>query len=189
MATALLAIRPKDGVTVRRAQLVAILGLGFYLLRVASTTASLAIAADEQEEKLEALDHIPVGARVATMVGEPCGAAWALPRDSHVGAMVIVRRQGFTNDQWVMEGLNLLDLRYAAAGHFAADPSQRVRPVGCATGPLWSIDMALREVPRKAFDFVWLIEPPPFDRQLVADLRPVWRGTDSVLYQVPKERP
>ena len=30
-----------------------------------------------------------------------------------------------------MEGLNLLDLKYRAAGYFAADPSQLVRPNSC----------------------------------------------------------
>ena len=42
--------------------------------------------------------------------------------------MAIVRREGFSNDQWVIEGVNLLDLKYRAAGYFAADPSQMVRP-------------------------------------------------------------
>jgi hypothetical protein len=186
MATAVLAIRPKEGVSLAGAQLLAILGLGFYLLRIGSTTLSLAIAADDQRAKLEALNHVPMGARVISLVGEDCGPAWALPRNSHLGAMIIVRRHGFSNDQWVLEGINLLDLRHAPAGHFAADPSQRVRRKGCAIGNLWSIDMALRAVPAQAFDYVWMIDPPPYDEQLVSNLRPVWRGKDSVLYQVPK---
>ena len=49
-------------------------------------------------------------------------------RNSHLGAMVIVRREGFSNDQWLLEGVNLLDLKYRAAGYYAADPSQLVRP-------------------------------------------------------------
>ena len=147
-------------------------------------TASLAIASNEQQAKLGALDNVPMGSRVATMVGDPCGAYWPLPRDSHLGAMVVVRRQGFSNDQWVMEGLNLLDLRYPAAGHFAADPSQRVRPNGCGIGPLWPIDRALKELPRNAFDYVWLINPPAFDETLMAGMKPVWRGGGSILYQL-----
>ncbi|HEU5483095.1 MAG TPA: hypothetical protein VFU80_08405, partial [Sphingomicrobium sp.] len=123
---------------------------------------------------------------VASLVGDPCGFAWPLPRDSHLGAMVIVRRQGFSNDQWVLEGINLLDLRYPAAGHFAADPSQRVRRIGCAVGPLWSIDHALAELPRQAFDYVWLIDPPPFDPALTDGMQPVWRGRGSILYRIPE---
>ena len=127
-----------------------------------------------------------MGARVASMVGDPCGYHWPLPRDSHLGAMVIVRREGFSNDQWVMEGVNLLDLRYPAAGRFAADPSERVRPEGCGVGPLWSINEALRSVPRDAFDFVWLINPPPYDPAFAGDMEVVWRGPGSILYRIAK---
>ena len=60
-----------------------------------------------------------------------CQEYWPLLRNSHLGAMVIVRRDGFSNDQWLIEGVNLLDLKYRAAGYFAADPSQLVRPNRC----------------------------------------------------------
>jgi hypothetical protein len=186
MAVALLAIRFRDEPPKRLATALAIIGLGFFLVRTAGTTASLAIAASDQQQKLEAIDHLPMGARVATLVGDPCGMAWQLPRNSHLGAMVIVRRQGFSNDQWVMEGLNLLDLTYRTPGHFASDPSQRVRRPGCGVGPLWTLDTALRRLPRGAFDYVWLVDPPPFDPSLLNGMQLVWRGPGSILYRLPK---
>ena len=97
--------------------------------------------------------------------------------------MVITRRHGFSNGQWVIAGTNLLTLRYREPGIFAADPSQIVRPTGCKSRSWW-IDRALRRLPREHFDYVWLIDPPPFDPKLVEGLHPVWRGPDSVLYQV-----
>jgi hypothetical protein len=100
--------------------------------------------------------------------------------------MVVVRKQGFSNDQWVMEGVNLLDLKYWAAGHFAADPSQRVRREGCGVGPLWTIDKALAVVPESAFDFVWLVDPPPFNPAIASRFEMVWRGPGSVLYRFRK---
>ena len=33
-------------------------------------------------------------------------------------------------------------------------------------------------------EYVWVIDPPPFDEKLTAGMRPVWRGPGSVLYQV-----
>ena len=42
--------------------------------------------------------------------------------------MVIVRREGFSNDQWLMEGVNLLDLKYRARRLF------RGRPVAAGRG-------------------------------------------------------
>jgi hypothetical protein len=186
IVVALLAIRFRSDDDGRRAKLLAALGLAFYVFRIGSTTVSLAMAADDQKAKLFALNYVPMGARVASMVGDPCGYYWPLPRNSHLGAMVVVRRQGFSNDQWVMEGLNLLDLRYPAAGRFAADPSQRVRREGCAVGPLRSINQALRAIPRQAFDYVWLIDPPPYDPALAEGMETVWRGPGSILYRLHK---
>ena len=184
IAVALLAIRFRELPAPRFATALAVIGLVFVVVRIGGNTASLAIASNEQQARLPALDQLPMGARVITLVNDPCGPFWALPRDSHLGAMVVVRKQGFSNDQWVMEGLNLLDLRYRAAGHFAADPSQRVRRNGCGMGPLWSIDRALAGVPRQDFDYLWLINPPPFDASLTTGMQPVWRGSGSILYRL-----
>ena len=88
-------------------------------------------------------------------------------RNGHLGAMVIVRREGFANDQWVIEGVNLLDLKYTQAGYFAADPSQLVRPNRCRDPLHRMIDNSLTSLPRDDFDYVWLIDPPalqPGDR-------------------------
>jgi hypothetical protein len=182
-AVALLAIRFRGETNLEIARTLAILGLGFLFLRLGGTTTSFAIAAKDQNAKLEALNHVPMGARVASFAGRQCGLQWPLQRNAHLGAMVITRRQGFSNDQWVIEGTNLLTLRYRAPGKYASDSSQIVRPTGCRLRPWW-IDRALRGLPREHFDYVWLIDPPPFDPKLVAGMRPVWRGPGSVLYQV-----
>jgi hypothetical protein len=183
VAVALLAIRFRGEMHFKTARTLAVLGLAFLMLRTAGTTTSLALAANDHDAKLDALDHVPMGARVASFAGRGCGIQWALQRNAHLGAMVIARRHGFSNDQWVIEGTNLLTLRYREPGIFAADPSQIVRPTGCGSRGWW-IDRALRRLPRDQFDYVWLIDPPPFDPKLVDGLHPVWRGPDSVLYQV-----
>jgi hypothetical protein len=46
------------------------------------------------------------------------------------------------------------------------------------------IDQSLSALPRQDFDFVWLVDVPPYDPELVADLHPVWRGPGSVLYRL-----
>jgi hypothetical protein len=68
--------------------------------------------------------------------------------------MVIVRRHGFSNDQWLMEGLNLLELKYRAPGYFTSDPSNIVRPNACPDRLHLPIDRALAALPRDAFDYV-----------------------------------
>lgn len=182
-AVALLAIRFRQP-NPRMAQVLAVLGLLFYGARTAATTASFAIAANDQSAKLEAINHMHRGARVISLTGMPCGAQWSLLRNSHLGAMVVVRREGFSNDQWVMEGLNLLDLKYMRAGYYSADPSQLVRPNHCGDRLHRTINESLASLPRNDFDYVWLIDVPPYDPALVAGLQPVWRGPGSILYRL-----
>src|SRR6478752_6798346 len=131
MAVMVLAIRFRGAPDRRTAHVLAVLGLLFFATRTAANTISLARAADDQSAKLAALDVMPEGARVITLTGMSCREYWPLLRNSHLGAMVIVRREGFSNDQWLLEGINLLDLKYRSAGYFAADPSQLVRPNQC----------------------------------------------------------
>ncbi len=184
IACVLLAIRFRGETVMPTARVLAWLGLGFYLVRIAATTLSLALAANDQAAKLQALDHVPRGARLVTLVGQDCGGLWALPRNTHLGAMAIVRRHAFSNDQWTIEGANLLSVRYRQAGHFIADPSQIVRPPHCASSEIWSVDRALGAIPRDAFDYVWLIDLPPHDPRLLQGMTPIWRGQGSLLYAV-----
>jgi len=193
-ALALLAIRFRSDTHRRTATVLAVVGLIFYLARIATTTASYAMAADDQREKLQALNHVPMGAKVATFVGQGCADWWSMPRNSHLGAMVIVRRQGFSNDQWDIVGSNLLSVRYDA-GAYSSDPSEIVRPTYCRIPRAWRIvnnrlrgdwrvDDALTGFPRDKFDYMWLIDVSPYDPQLTSGMTPVWKGSRSMLYRL-----
>jgi hypothetical protein len=184
IAVAVLAIRFRGAPDRRTAQVLAVLGLLFFGTRTAANTVSLGMAGADQKAKLHAIDVIPRGARVITLTGMPCSEYWPLLRNSHLGAMVIVRREGFSNDQWLLEGVNLLDLKYRSAGYFAADPSQLVRPNGCHDRLHRTIDESLSALPRGDFDYVWLIDVPPYDPAIVAGMQPVWRGPGSILYRL-----
>jgi hypothetical protein len=192
-AVLLLAIRYRSETHLKTAQVFAALGVLFYAAQLAAVTVSLAMASDDQRAKLRALDHIPMGSRVASFVGQGCANYWAMARNSHLGAMVIVRRHGFSNDQWLIEGTNLLELRYKKPGPFATDPSEIVRPATCrrhwsvVDNQLrgdWNIQDALSRFPRDAFDFLWLIEVPPYDSERVEGMVLVWSGAGSSLYRV-----
>ena len=196
-AVALIAIRFRSDTHRRTAAILAVLGLTFFLARITGTTVSYAMAAQDQRSKLVALDHIPMGARVATLVGQACVDWWNMPRSSHLGAMVIVRRQGFSNDQWDIVGSNLLSVTYKEPGVFASDPSEIVRPNNCrirnawriSNGRLlgdWQVDEALRRFPHRAFDYAWFINVPPHDPKLTKGMTPVWKGSGSVLYRLAK---
>jgi len=183
MAVGVLAIRFRGAPDRTTAQVLAVIGLLFFATRTAANTVSLAIAADDQSAKLKAIDLMPRGARVISLVGMPCKEYWPMLRNGHLGAMVVVRREGFANDQWVIEGVNLLDLKYKKAGYYAADPSQLVRPNRCIDPLHREIDQSLATLPRYDFDYVWLIDVPPYHPEVAADMKVVWRGPGSVLYK------
>jgi hypothetical protein len=183
IATAVLAIRFRGPTNFKLGSALAVLGLLFCVVRFGGNTWSLARASDDQQAKLAALDHVPTGARVVSLVGFYCQTSWVLPRNSHLGAMVMVRREGFSNDQWAMEGLNLLELKYRAPGYFSSDPSELARPNNCRDRGHLQINQSLATLPRDDFDYVWLIDPPEFDPKLVAGLHEVWRGPASILYR------
>ncbi|MFL6732368.1 MAG: hypothetical protein ACJ8EP_08485 [Sphingomicrobium sp.] len=183
MAVGLLAIRFRGAPDRRTAHVLAVIGLVFFATRIAANTVSLAFAADDQSAKLKAIDLMPRGARVISLVGMSCKEYWPMLRNGHLGAMVVVRREGFANDQWVIEGVNLLDLKYKKAGYYAADPSQLVRPNRCIDPLHREIDKSLASLPRNDFDYVWLIDVPPYHPEVAADMKVVWRGPGSVLYK------
>jgi hypothetical protein len=187
LAVAVLAIRFRDETYMPLARVLAVLGVAFFLVRIGYNTYNLARAADDHRAKLAALDYIPRGAPMITIVGEDCRKMWPMPRNSHLGAMATVRRHAFSNDQWAMDVSSLLTVRFTEAGHFRNDPSQITRGRRCSTSERWLIDHALQAIPGGVFDYVWLVDPLPFDQRLVADFIPVWRGPRSILYATGPE--
>ena len=172
----------------------AILGVLFIALRLGGNTLSFALADREDQRWLQALDHIPRGAPVLSLVGDNCGEVWELPRHSHLGSLVIARNFGFSNDQWQVPGAQLLRIRYLPAAGFQSDPSEMVNTEECLKKIAPKLrkgdflgrttQQALDQFPRAAFDFVWMIRPPDWNYRAPPDLVLVWRNSDSILYRV-----
>ncbi|MDQ8755823.1 hypothetical protein RCO27_06235 [Sphingosinicella sp. LHD-64] len=163
---------------------IGIIGLSFFLVRTAATTASTWIYDQRYDRELAALAHVPHGARMVSFVGRPCTERWAMTRLLHLPAMAIVRREAFSNDQWTMAGAQLLQVRYRPGWPFIRDASQVVTYWRCRNEVWRTIDVALKTFPRHGFDYVWLIDPPRYDPALTEGLTPIWRDGTSVLYRV-----
>jgi hypothetical protein len=186
-AIAIIAIRPKPDASKRFLGAVALAGLAFFGARIAGHTISLGMASARYDRALVALDAMPRGARVAAFTPRTCGFQWSTNRMEHLPALVIVRRQGFSNDQWVVSGANLMTVTKTDAPEFAIDPSQLVVPAPCRGGSPWmTVDQALARLPRAAFDYVWLIDPPRYDIRLTTGMTPVWRDGGDVLYRIDR---
>ncbi len=185
-AVALIAIRYKPGAKPVHVRMVAIAALAFFLVRTAGTTASFWMFDRTYDRELAALDHVPKGARLVSFVGEKCGQGWMMSRLHHIPALGIVRKEAFSNEQWVMPGAQLLRVHYPEAGFYQTDPSQ-ISTFRQCRGERWrTINDNLARVPRNAFDYIWLITPPPHDPALTAGLRPIWRSGSSVLFRIER---
>jgi len=103
--------------------------------------------------------------------------------------MAIARREAFSNDQWILAGAQLLTVNYPAGYPFLRDASQVVTYTRCRREYWRTIDRALATFPRDGFDYVWLIDPPPYDGELLKGLQPIWRSGTSVLYRVADPTP
>ena len=177
----LLAIQPAKG-SVRFGQTIAALALTFFLVRTGATITSFAFRGAEQQRELDAISSIPYGASVLSLVSRPCNGVWSDLRRDHLPGMAIVRRDIFTNEQWALEGQQLLRIRYSPATPYLADPSQLVYPSACPEiGSRFNT--ALQQFPRNGFSHVWTIGFPPNLKPL-SDLQLIWTNGDSTLYQV-----
>jgi len=185
-AIALIAVRPKRGLSIRGAAVFAVLGLVFFGARIVTGTVSNLIYDRDYQRHFAALDHLPEGARVVSFVGRRCRDDWAYTRLEHFPALLLERKLAYTNDQWSMAGAQLLTARYKVARGFAHDPSQVVTQYRCPRQWWRAIDTALERFPREAFDYALLIHPPPYDPQSARDLVPIWRSGTSVLFRVDR---
>lgn len=184
VAIAVIAIRPRPGAARRSMTVMAMLGLAFVLVRTTATTISFYKFDQSYDRELAALDHIPIGARLVSFVGKTCNNEWLMTRLEHLPAIALERRLAYTNDQWSMPGGQMLTTRYIAAIPFSHDPSEIVTRQHCPLEWWRPIDRSLARFPRTAFDYVWLINPPPYDPKYIADATPIWRSGTSVVYKV-----
>lgn len=189
IAIAILALRPKPGVTIKGAGVLAALGLVFFLGRMGATTWSYVIYDRAYDRELKALEHVPVGARLLSFVGETCYNEWTMTRLQHLPGMAMVRRLAYTNDQWSMAGGQLLTVRYKNARGFNHDPSQIVTDTKCPREWWRPVAVSLARFPRNAYDYLWVISPPPYDKRLEEGLIPVWRDGTSVLFKIDHATP
>lgn len=182
-------IRPEHA---RIGRTLAWLGLIFGALRLGSNTVSFAIADQQARTWLTALEMVPRGAPVLTLASDYCLERWEMPRNTHLGSFVVIRKRGFSNDQFQAAGAQLMRINYPEAGLFADDRSSLVYSKDCIRRTeekvgiqLTDTHTVLQKFPRDAFDYVWIIDPPDFDlSERQPGLKPIWRRKRSVLYQV-----
>jgi hypothetical protein len=183
LAILVIAIRPLPGANPRVMSALALGGLLFFGARLAGNTISFYEISRAQNRALMALDHVPTGARLVSFVGHNCALQWRLNPNWHIPAIATVRRGAFSNSQWDMAGAQLMRPIKADAGYFRHDPSQVV--IGGRCRDKWkSLDWSLAHLPRGAFDYIWLIEPPVFNAAGLRGMTRIWSDGNNALYRI-----
>ncbi len=188
-AVALIAIRFRGETHLPTARLLAVAGLAFVVMRITTTTMSLARASNDMQRELAALDYVRPGSRVLFLGGRICFDEWALARKSQLGAMVISRKDALVNSEWRMPGSQLLTVRPdLALGRWSNDPSQQVHPNECGNAVYYGLDRALATFPRSKFDYVWIVQRFPYDPRLLVGWDKLYEDSDSVLFRTATGR-
>ncbi|NKJ41161.1 hypothetical protein [Novosphingobium sp. SG720] len=158
-------------------------GAAFAMARILGNALSLWLAGHELAADLVALDSVPRGSRVASLVVEPCVVSilpWQRERRTHLGGYAIARRHAFSNEQWMVPGGHLLKVNAPLAGAFATDDSEFAKLDSCDKPN--TISRRLAALPHDAFDYIWILDT---DRvRAVAGAVPVRRTRASVLYRI-----
>lgn len=186
IAFPLIALRPRPGMSMRGASTLAAIGLALFAARIGATTISFDRFDREYDRQLAALEKLPVGARLLSLVGETCHDEWVMSRLEHIPAMALTRKLAFSNDQWSMAGAQMLTVTYRAGRGFNHDPSQIVTDRRCPREWWRPVAVSLATFPRDAFDYVWLVSPPEYDPRLEQGLIPIWRSGNSALFRVDR---
>jgi hypothetical protein len=96
---------------------------GLYLVRLATTTMSWQQDSAETAEILKALDYVPDGAKIASVVLTP-REFWWFNSQEHVGGYAVWRRHALVNMNFALPHIHMLHVKEGGPGF--ADPSHRL---------------------------------------------------------------
>ena len=119
-----------------------------FLVRLGVTTAAWHEQSRQIEDMLGALDHMPMGARVAGAVLTR-SSDWQSNPFAHVTSYATVRRDALVNSHFAVPGVHMLRVR--EGGKDFVDPSQRV-----LLGRGEPVDLA-EFAPAREADFLWYV--------------------------------
>ena len=185
IAMALLAIDTRGVTRGRLGRLMIAGGLVFFLVRTASTTYNFRNYDALLQREFVAIDHIPDGARVASFITYRCGT-WSLDRRAHLPSIALARRHIFTNDQFILSGAQLIQIRYKGGFPIDRDPTQLMKSNICGGSDLQTFAQSMAKLPRAGFDMIWVIGRPEDRLVDYSGLTPVWRNQDSILYRIER---
>lgn len=152
-------------------------GLVFGAARLATNTASMALAGRQFAETLTAIETVPRGVNLVSLYIDECGG-WNTDRRRHIMGYGLARRHLFDNGQWQLPSGQLITIHNERLAPFDRDPSTITFLNGCGESP--ALPEVVAAIPRTG-RYLWVIRIDPATR--FPGWEPLHRTADSVLYR------
>lgn len=188
LALALIAIAPPRDVTFRTMQWVALAAFAFYIVRISANTVSYAIYNAQMKRELAALEAIPDNARLFSFVNTNCDSTWATGRTEHLSSIALVRKNAYANDQWAAAGAQLIRSKINAP-EYEIDGSQFLPDAACKGDMIPDVRDIFAGIPRDKFDYIWMINIPPYNVKHLTGVTPIWADGNSAVFRIDHDAP
>ncbi|WP_421839031.1 GtrA family protein [Novosphingobium sp.] len=183
LALLVLASAPGEHVDPRLTRWLLIGGLVFSGARLATNTASMALAGNQFAETLTAIEAAPRGVNLVSLYIDEC-KGWNTDRRRHIMGYGLARRHLFDNGQWQLPSGQLISIHNPRLAPFDRDPSTITFMEPCGDSP--ALPEVVAAIPRAA-RFLWVIRIDPATR--LPGWEPLRKTADSVLYRRLKTPP
>ncbi|MEI6643138.1 MAG: GtrA family protein [Novosphingobium sp.] len=177
LALFVLASAPGPLVDPRLTRWLLIGGLVFGGARLATNTASMAMAGNQYAETLTAIEAAPRGANLVSLYVDEC-KGWSTDRRRHIMGYGLVRRHLFDNGQWQLPSGQLIAIHNPRLAPFDRDPSTITFLEPCGESP--GLAATVAAIPRAA-RYLWVIRVDT--RTALPGWEPLRKTADSVLYR------
>jgi hypothetical protein len=176
---AFLAVRVEKGATVIKPGVIAVVATGFAFMRLIGTCYSYFLYDKEFDRELAAVSAIPQNAAMIALVGYKQDESWRLPRKGHLPSFAIIRKQAFSNDQYVIPSQQALRVIQTPAPSFDRDPSQYAFDAKTMAQKVSDIPIGSGKV-----DTLWIIDDPRGAPPAPAGMRSAWRNGSSAVFVI-----
>ena len=117
-------------------------------------TATAQVCGGAAVADLQALDHVPRGARIAVAATPSDCGSWPLTGLDHLASLAIIRREAFVDTEWDMAGALLMQPIYNL--DLDANDEQDVLLAAPDCPEEQDLSDLLADLPRHRMDFVWI---------------------------------
>jgi hypothetical protein len=145
--------------------------------RLATNTASMAMAGHQFAETLGAIEAAPRGVNLVSLYVDECNG-WNTDRRRHIMGYGLARRHLFDNGQWQLPSGQLISIHNPRLAPFDRDPSTITFLESCGESP--GLGTTVAAIPPAAH-YLWVIRVDPQTR--LPGWEPLRKTADSVLYR------